>query len=269
MQQLDGAAVGIDRLQALALVNHGHFTTMRVDGGRVRGLSRHLERLVRDCRTVFDAELDVDAVRGFVRAAIADEDESVVVRVTVFDPALGLQRPGGDAAPRVLVSPRGVAPSADAPLRLRTTRYQRDLPAVKHTGLFGALHERRRAQRAGFDDAVFVDATGRLSEGPTWNLGFVDGGRLVWPEADALPGVTMSLLSEAHDGLVTRRPVSASDLPGMEAAFATNAGGGVRAVAAIDDVTWDPAHPAIGLLRDAYASIAGEPLIEAPRILPA
>ena len=32
----------------------------------------------------------------------------------------------------------------------------------------------RLAQRAGFDDAVFVDAGGAFSEGPTWNLGFID-----------------------------------------------------------------------------------------------
>lgn len=33
----------------------GHFTSMRVEHQRVRGPSLHLDRLVRDCRRVFDA----------------------------------------------------------------------------------------------------------------------------------------------------------------------------------------------------------------------
>ena len=260
MQQLDGVTVDRDRLQALALVNHGHFTTMRVDHGRVRGLSLHLDRLVRDCREVFDADLDAATVRSLVRAAIADEDDSVVVRVTVFDPALGLERPGDAATPHILVSPRPASIREAPALRLRSTTYRRDLPSVKHTGLFGALHERAVAQRAGFDDAVFVDERGRLSEGPTWNIGFFDGERLVWPEAEALPGVTMSLLSEAYDGPVARAPVSTTDLGRTDAAFTTSAGAGVRAVAAIDAARWEPAHPILERLREAYRRIEAEPL---------
>lgn len=58
MMELDGRSVTADELARLALYNYGHFTTMRVDAGRVRGLSLHLRRLVNGRRTVFDAELD-------------------------------------------------------------------------------------------------------------------------------------------------------------------------------------------------------------------
>jgi branched-subunit amino acid aminotransferase/4-amino-4-deoxychorismate lyase len=57
--------VTADELARLALYNYGHFTTMRVDAGRVRGLSLHLRRLVNACRTVFDAELDPATVCRF------------------------------------------------------------------------------------------------------------------------------------------------------------------------------------------------------------
>ena len=33
-------------IESLALTNYGHFTTMRVEDGRVRGLGMHLDRLV-------------------------------------------------------------------------------------------------------------------------------------------------------------------------------------------------------------------------------
>lgn len=44
MMELDGRSVMADELARLALYNYGHFTTMRVDAGRVRGLSLHLRR---------------------------------------------------------------------------------------------------------------------------------------------------------------------------------------------------------------------------------
>lgn len=69
MAELNGRPVGADELQALALTNYGHFTSMRVEDGRVRGLALHLERLARDCRAVFGAELDTGRVRELARRA--------------------------------------------------------------------------------------------------------------------------------------------------------------------------------------------------------
>src|SRR5699024_11007880 len=106
MEQLDGTPAIAADLRALAFAGLGHFTTMRVESGGVRGLGLHLARLVHDSRALFDAELDLDVVRARIRSAIADEPAVVLVRVTVFDPALTLERPGADAAPRILVSPR-------------------------------------------------------------------------------------------------------------------------------------------------------------------
>ncbi|MEV0730501.1 hypothetical protein [Polymorphospora sp. NPDC050346] len=36
--ELDGVSVTVDDLSVLALVNYGHFTSMRIEGNRVRGL---------------------------------------------------------------------------------------------------------------------------------------------------------------------------------------------------------------------------------------
>lgn len=59
MAELNGVPVTPDELKALALVNYGHFTSMRMDDQRIRGFSHHLERLVRDCRVLFGHELDL------------------------------------------------------------------------------------------------------------------------------------------------------------------------------------------------------------------
>jgi branched-subunit amino acid aminotransferase/4-amino-4-deoxychorismate lyase len=259
MAELNGAPVTPDQLKALALVNYGHFTSMRVDDQQIRGLSHHLERLVRDCRTLFATDLDRDQLRGLTRQAVGSNAGAFVVRVTVYDPALELGRIGATTEPKVLITTRPVPTGAMTPWRVQSGAYTRDLPAVKHVGLFGALWHRRNAQRAGFDDAVFTDAESYLSEGPTWNIAFYDGDQVVWPNAEVLPGVTMRLLQQVHDR-TTLAPVNLQDLPRMEAAFATNTTIGVRPITTIDTIEFRADHPILDTLRKEYEEIPAEAL---------
>jgi branched-subunit amino acid aminotransferase/4-amino-4-deoxychorismate lyase len=254
-----------DALEPLALTNYGHFTSMQVHNGRVRGLTLHLDRLVRDCAALFGAPLDPEFVRSRIRTAARRQParppataEPVTVRVTVCDPAFSVPNPAASATPHIVVTTRAAPPPRQAPLRVRSVHYTRDVPEVKHTGLFGPLFERRRAQIDGYDDAVFVADDGRLSEGVTWNIGFVAGESLVWPKAEMLPGVTMALLSAAHRGPVRIEPVGLDNLSDMTAAFATNAIGGVRAISAIDSVAWPAEHPMLEQLQTEYAAIEPE-----------
>ncbi len=258
MALLNGHPAHPDALRTLALTNYGHFTTMRVDDQQVRGVTRHLERLVRDCRTVFGADLDPDRVRQYVRDAVGDRPGSFVVRVTVFDPGLDVGHPASANDPHVLVTHRSAGALPPPPLRVKTVRYQRDVARVKHTGLFAALHHRRAAQLAGFDDALFVGVDGLVSEGPTWNIGFVTGDGVLWPEADVLPGITMALLQELHAHTVA--PVAAGILPDMRAAFAANTTIGVRAIGSIDDIPLPTEHPVLVELRESFLAVRGERL---------
>ncbi|MEV6984729.1 aminotransferase class IV family protein [Sphaerisporangium sp. NPDC051017] len=261
MMELNGRPAGVEELGALALYNYGHFTTMRVEDGRVRGLSLHLERLLGDCRVLHGADLDLDRVRHLVRR-VATPGTPLIVRVTVFDPGLDLARPAVKAHPEILVSTRPV-PGDLPPLVLGTTEYQRDLPEVKHSGLFGPVLHRRFALAGGYDDALFTDARGRVTEGPTWNIGFVRDGRVLWPENDRLPGVTMRLLQRVADRAGVPSAMAAvdlGDLPGMTAAFVTNSAIGVRPVRSIDGAELRPDEPIMTTLRREYAALPGEPL---------
>ncbi|MFG2916163.1 aminotransferase class IV [Kitasatospora sp. NPDC048298] len=256
--EIDGAPADPARLAALGLLNYGHFTTLRAEAGRVRGLALHLDRLVRDCRLLFGAELDRAVVRERIGAVLPADGAPVIVRVTVYDPALGLERPAAPAAPALLVTTRPAATSDPAPLRVRTTTYRRELPEVKHVGLFGLVHHRRQAQLAGFDDVLLVDEGGLVVEGATWNVGFLAGDELVWPQGPSLPGVTEALLSAAYRGPQSRAPLPADALARFTAAFAVNAGVGVRPLAAVDGTAFDPAHPVLAELRASYLGIPGE-----------
>lgn len=260
MTSLNGEPATTAQLEALGLTNYGHFTSFQVEGGTVRGLSHHMDRLARDCRAVFGSELDTTAVRGYIRDAVNREGTgNLGMRVTVFAPALDLGRPGEAPAPSVLVSirPRAVRPAP--PLRVQSRRYEREHPAVKHIGLFGQLSERRAAQLAGYDDALFIDGGRFISEGPTWNVGFFDGKRVVWPSADVLPGVTMHLLHQVHEDTVVM-PVNLRDVPGMRSAFATNVTVGVRAIVDIDGVRFPEDAEILRVLREEFDEIPGEDL---------
>ncbi|GAA3393307.1 aminotransferase class IV family protein [Cryptosporangium minutisporangium] len=263
MLQLNGRDVTAAEISGLALYNYGHFTSMRVENSRVPGLSLHLERLRADCAAVFGADLDLDAVRNQLREAASEAQGPVIVRVTVYDPNLDLAHPGADSHPHILISSRPAAAAAP-PLRLKTVRYTRDLPEVKHVGLFATMHARRAAQRAGWDDVVFLDPDGRVTEGATWNIGFLDqNDRVVWPDAEVLPGVTMRLL----DGLLQQAgtpsrsaPLTADLFGQMTGAFAANVSVGVRPISSIDDHRFDDAHPVLTALRKSYFAVPGEPI---------
>ena len=260
--ELNGHPASLANLATLGLYNYGHFTSMRVEDGRVRGLALHLDRLVRDCRAVFDTELDVGRVRQLVRQALDQAPSPVVVRVTVFAPGLELGHPGAIAEPQVLITTRPAPTGKLLPLRLQAVRYERDLPAIKHVGLFSTVYLRRQAQRAGFDDVLFSGPDSHITEGATWNVGFLDGLRVVWPEANWLPGVTMRLVQEALPALGLESitaPISLDELESFGAAFITNAGVGVRAVRSIDQVTFTNLD-SVQDIQSAYLARPGEDL---------
>ncbi|MFE1176408.1 aminotransferase class IV family protein [Streptomyces sp. NPDC058773] len=260
MVTLDGNPVSADDLLPLALTNVGHFTTMRVDAdGSIRGLGLHMERLVRDSKIVWGVDLDTGRVREYVRQSLEGHAPPCVVRVTIYDPKVDMGHPADADEPRVLVSVRGAGALPPEPLRAMSVQFERDLPQVKHCGLFGALHARRAAQLAGFGDALFVGRDGLVSEGSTWNVTFVDrDGTLVWPQAPVLPGVTMALLQQhaAH----RTATVTLDQAKAMAAAFATNASIGVRPLSAIDDTQFPVDHAVLRQLQETYLAIPGESL---------
>lgn len=257
---IDGRAASADDLRALALVNHGHFTTMQVRAGAVQGLDLHLQRLQTATRELFDTGLDDGRIRGSMHAALAAADLfDCTLRATVFARDATVQRPQGGATPALLVT---TAPARQADggssLRLQTRRYQRAWPHLKHVGTFAAFRHRALAQGEGFDDALFVDADGLISEGSTWNIGFWDGEGVVWPQAAALRGVTERLLQlglEMQGVPQARRAVATAELSGLRGAFTCNTGG-LHAVAGINAIGY-PDWP--DFMRRLGAALASQP----------
>jgi branched-subunit amino acid aminotransferase/4-amino-4-deoxychorismate lyase len=250
---LNGApAVDPVALRALAQVNYGHFTSLQVRGGAVRGLALHLARLAEGTAALFDAALDEAAVRGWMRQAAGAAGGDGSMRVTVFSRGFDFRRPLQPVAIDVLVAV-SAPPPAPRPLRVQVRPFLRPVPQHKHVGTFPRFHHRRAASKAGYADALFVDGEGqgaRVAEGSVWNIGFWDGRQVVWPQAPALRGTTERLLQaglEAAGVGQVVRPVTVAELRGFRAAFAANANG-LQPILAIDGIEYSP---------DAWADLDG------------
>jgi len=262
--ELNGRPVTVDELRALGLYNYGHFTSMRVDDMKVRGLGLHMDRLVRDSGKLFGTTVNPVHVRSLIRATAEKVSSPSIVRVTVFDSSGNLEHPGDAMELDVLVSVREAPAIASvSPLRVESVPYQREIPGVKHIGLFSSMYYRRAAQLRGFDDALFTDSRAQISEGATWNIGFFDGKHIVWPKADVLPGVTAALLKTvvASSGTPSIETiVQLSQVSETWAAFATNSSVGVRPIQSIDSVELLDDSSVIRNLQLQYSAITGDAL---------
>ena len=261
--ELNGRPASADDLRHPLLTNFGHFTSMQVRDGSVQGLDLHLERLAQATLDLFDHPLDLARTREWMRKALAGVPVPATLRVNVFARALDRTRLDRAVKPDVLVTTSPASSAMTRPVRVRSAAYQRDAPHIKHVGTFGLFMQKRLAQAAGYDDALFVDPTGAIAEGSIWNIGFVERDGFVWPDAPALAGISMQLLKAglAANGVpsVTRR-IELAEVGGFRGAFFTNSVQPVLPLVAIDaarfepDTTWSAALGA-AMLRHPWQRI--------------
>jgi branched-subunit amino acid aminotransferase/4-amino-4-deoxychorismate lyase len=236
---INGRPATLEDLRSVALVNYGHFTAMQVLDGRVRGIDLHLQRLERSTLELFGCPLDLDATREQMRRAVDGTGGMLSLRVNVFSRHLDRDRLTKPVQPDVLVSTGPSRQIPQTPVRVRSVIYERDSPHIKHVGTFGLLNQKRLAQVAGFDDALFVDGTGAISEGSIWNVGFFDGTQIVWPNAPALDGTAMQLLKvgiRARSVRCVTRRVARADVAQFRSAFFTNSACAALPISQIDGV---------------------------------
>lgn len=258
---LNGQPASVDDLRSLALVNYGHYSSMQVRNGAVQGLELHERRLQAGTRELFDSVLDFAMVREQMRGAVAAAP-NCTLRATVFSRSFDYRNPAGSFATEVLISLSPPAQASTRAVRVRSFEFQRPLPHVKHVGTFPLFHYRRLALAQGYDDALFADTDGRISEGSVWNLGLWDGERVVWPEAPALRGTSEQLLQAGlrESGVAQlAREVRLADLASFKAAFTSNASG-FQLIANVDETGFSAVPELAALLAKALETQVWEPL---------
>lgn len=260
---IDGAPATVEDLAHQALVNYGAYTSFAVSAAAVRGLDRHLARLTHAGTALFGAAVPENRVRALIRQALGDRPDAFV-RVSLFSRDVSPRSPAHEGVPRVMV---GVFPPSpplgQIPLRLQVQTYARETPDLKHMATMGLIRARRQARLAGYDDALFADPDGRISEGSLWNIGFMRGDTVIWPDAPMLEGVSQALikghLKEA--GLSQEsRFVTAGALTDFDGAFITNSATPACAVAAIGDVVFSGGMDSLDRVTSAWLRAEPQPV---------
>jgi branched-subunit amino acid aminotransferase/4-amino-4-deoxychorismate lyase len=251
----NGVPASAEDLAPLAFAGYAHFTAMQVREGRVRGLDLHLDRLRSASLELFGRALPDDRVRAHLRTALAASPADVSLTATVYSPGSEFTPGASERELEVLVRTGPPATGPEGPLALAVIEYERYLPAVKHVGEVAKTHALRRAVGLGFDDAAFVDRSGRFTEASIWNLAFWDGDALVWPKAEVLRGTTMGIVERQLDRLgVLRRveEVGPADLAELSGAVVMNSWTPGVAVHRIGDTALPAAASFVELLHSAY-----------------
>ncbi|WP_415289482.1 aminotransferase class IV [Brevundimonas sp. S1H14] len=244
---IDGRPAGLEDLGHQALINYGALTSFVVEQGGVRGLDRHLDRLNRSALELFGEAVAEQRLREQMRAALAGRT-GAWLRISLFSRELSLRQPDWIGAPQVMISVSSPPSPLPHGVRLQSQTYGREASHLKHVATMGLLRARRMARLAGYDDALFTDAEGRICEGSLWNVGFIQGDTVVWPDAPMLDGVAQALIRDALEraGAPQRKAVvRLTDLSRFDGAFLCNSATPAAEIAAIDNHVFSGAADAV------------------------
>jgi len=245
---LPGAEARVSPLDHAFLYGCGLFETLRMRGGRLFALERHLGRLAASAAELGLALPPTAVLEQALReTARANGVSECVLRLTV-SPGLGEASPdAGPAGPtQFLVTARPAPPPRKQGGTAAITGLHPGLPH-KSTSYLPFLLARRRARAQGADEALLT-REGRLVEGATSNLFLVRGGRVLTPPlaSGCLPGITRGVLFDLAPAAgvdLAEADLTPTDLAGATEAFLTNAVSGVTPLVAVDGAPIGPGHP--------------------------
>lgn len=226
----------------------GIFETVNLAGGRLQALDAHLDRFDNSARMLELPRPDRAAWLAAIDLAVEAHPRvpEAMVKTILTRGVEGDGRPTGVVF--VQTSPDFTAARRDG---IRIVLLDRGLRSdVQRTSpwlLAGAKTlsyavnraAAREAARRGADDALFVSSDGLLLEGPTSNLVLLRDGELVTPPPSlgVLPGTTQADLFALAGGLgltSAYRPLRASDLENVEAAWLVSSARNAAPIRAVD-----------------------------------
>ena len=234
------------------LYGDGVFEGIRFYGGEPLLLAEHLRRLRDSARAIaLDLLWNSDELEQIVRDTVAAsglDDGYLRLLVTRGDGALGID-------PRSCVRPRLIVIADRLQLLDPAVRHQgarliiaatRRLPPdgldprIKSLNYLNHILARIEANRAGADEAVLINAQGRVTEGSADNLFIVrDGQAWTPPVSDgALAGITRGLLFELADEAdidMAERSLTAFDLYSADECFLSGTAAELIPVRSIDE----------------------------------
>lgn len=233
------------------LYGDGVFEGIRFYQRRAFRLQRHLQRLALSARAIALeiplSSAELTAVIEHLIDAFADDDGYIRLMVTRGAGPMGLN-PKSCSQPNVIAIADQLTMIAldgqQAGARLIVSSVRR-LPAdgldprIKSLNYLNHILAKIEANHAGADEAILLNAQGRVAEGTADSIFIVRGGRLLTPPCSegALEGITRELVLQlARDrGIETvEQPLGVYDLYAADECFLTGTGAELVPVASID-----------------------------------
>ena len=240
---LPQSAAGLDPLSHAILMGVGVYDSLLVRDGTPEFLERHLRRLADGAARLSLPVPDPATLKEAVTSLIAAHGlRECRLRITLGagPSASVLPVPGGNIA-LITLSPLSPVKASAA---LTVTPFRRNehspLAGIKFTACAENVLAQRAALAAGFDEALFLNTAGAVSECAFSNVFFVFGGRVVTPSlaSGCLPGVTREVVLElcaSHGIPAEQAMITEAALHEAEECFVTSSIRGIQPVHRLDD----------------------------------
>ncbi len=255
------------------LYGDGLFETLRVANGRPFRWGLHWERLERGLgvlklglpfagRELESAALKLASMNGIL-------DGVLRLGVSRGRGARGYSPRGAGPPTVVMVLSPGATPSPTGPVEWRLATVSHRLPAggavagFKNANKLLQVLARMEAEELGADEALLLDSEGRVAEGASGNIWWIEGSTLCTPSIDygILPGIARATVQEigAASGLAwsdKAAPVSA--LRGAAGVFLSMSSLGLVEVVSLDGIPLARSPLTRRLWNDYQALVASE-----------
>ncbi|VVB52719.1 Amino-transferase class IV [uncultured archaeon] len=254
---LDAGEAHVSAFDRGFLYGDGVYETLRVFDGRVFRPNDHLKRLLQSAHLVgMDAPFDSEHFAKMLSLVVTENNLSdAVIRVTVSRGVGGTLGSDLPEQPTVVASfrPR-VYPQVlyDEGVVVHVTDFVRDPrfldPRIKSLNFLPNVLAVMESHRVKAHEAILLTPDGRLSEGASSNLFFVDRDGALWTAADGtvLSGITRDVVLKSARKRrikVVEEAVSPDDVESMRECFITSTGRGVLPVASVGETAIGSAVP--------------------------
>jgi len=236
-------------------------------GPAVFRLKEHIQRLFNGAKVCFmdvpfSEEQIVDAVKETI---IKNKIDAGYIRPIFFYGygKMGLDPKGSPVNASIAVWPWGSYLGEDA-VKVKTSSFIRIHPKSSHVDAkicghyVNSIFASVEAKKAGYEEALLLDHTGGVSEGPGENFFCVKDGKIYTPpKGNILPGITRdSIMKIAKDeGIaIVEKELSLDDLKEGDELFFTGTAAEVTAISSLDDkkIGDGKIGPIISKLKDIY-----------------
>jgi branched-chain amino acid aminotransferase len=201
---VDGEAVeSLPTSDSSIIRGDGCFEAVRSYGGNLFRLDDHLDRLDFSAAALGLMVPSRDSLYDWTSAVAAGRDDCVVRIILTRGPAV----PGAEGSGRCVVMSHPLPPSP-GPLRLlpvaapwHPAGRPWQLAGVKTISYAPNLAASRQAGDAGFDDALLISDDAIVLEGPTFSVGWIQGGTIYTPslELGILASITRRVVMEVTE----------------------------------------------------------------------